>query len=53
MDNLKRIIRVDFGDSNSVKEAVRVKAMLENKGFNLVTTAQTGLGKFMLIYKRA
>lgn len=49
---LKKTIKVDFGNTQSIKNAERNKARLEKFGFNLAKTKQTGLNKFELMYER-
>ncbi len=48
--NIKRV-NVNFDNRKSIKSAEKKKMILENKGFNLKKTQQTGLNKFVLIYK--
>ena len=44
------IVKIDW--DKSTNSAVRKKSQLENKGYNLICTKQTGLNKFELHYKK-
>jgi len=45
-------ILINDNDLNSIKKSERLKAQLENKGFNLKKTIQIGLFKFKMIYEK-
>jgi len=44
--------KVDFSDMKSITKAEKMKAMLENKGYNLKSTKQIGFDKWVGTYER-
>ena len=46
------IINVNYDNIESINKAEQLKETLENRGFKLIGTIQTGFNKFALKYKR-
>ena len=44
-------IKVDFSNAESIKDSEKKKMDMENRGYTLVETKQTGVDKFDLVYK--
>ena len=47
---LVKVVKVNFTDRKSIKNAERKKRRLENKGFTLTRTIQKGINLFLLEY---
>ena len=47
-----KTINVNFDNFFSIAKAQKIKANLENKGYSLKETKQTGFNKFCLIYDK-
>jgi hypothetical protein len=48
----QRIINVNFSNLSSIKKSEKIKQLLENQGFNLIKTRQTGFDKFQDVYQK-
>ena len=44
-------ITINNNNEKSIKSVERLKARLENKGFNLIETKQIGFDRWVLIYE--
>jgi hypothetical protein len=47
-----RKVKVDFGNLKSIEKAEKMKSMLENKGYNLISEKIIGFDKFALTYEK-
>lgn len=47
-----KLIKVNWSNLKSIKNAEKQKTKLENVGYNLVKTKKVGFDKFVLIYKK-
>lgn len=52
MKSCKKEIKINWGDSKSIKSGERAKKKLENQGYSLKQTKSVGLEKFVLVYKK-
>jgi|GEM_PF-2254583 hypothetical protein len=53
MKKLKdKIIKVNFNNLKSIKNAERKKSQLENKGYCQKSMKPTGYDKFVLVYRK-
>ncbi len=49
---IKKELIIDFDNYGGIKKAQKIKEKLENNGFNLTKTSQTGFSKFKMLYEK-